>query len=495
MARNRRDLPKPELERREQLLDQFGIKNPLEIDDAKSVLTIDPGVGATQVDTYATVPRDSRHDGLFMKLTQTDWASARVEGPGVQAQMTVPPRTMAGAFGFWAALNGPMTLAGKEYGHSELDRQTGEVVLSDLAVDKEGRLVLEQRRLRPSAGVAVAGDMLTAMPPKVGLVGFPADFKPGPALLAAQPKGAKLAAGATLHVTGKSIENLQAEVTSVARPVAGGWSDPSGANVEIDTWLRVMNTDRAPIHHQSVVLRSGEAGRNRYRDDDEGPSTIHTTVLPEANLRVGPGESQEILVEKQEGRAHVEYRVSDEISTRPAGEGEQQSESGADRFMVLDHSKGRRHAGALKFFDDINELGAVSVKSASPGNSSTTSDRRSSGVTSSSKVQWSAIRPAGNEHRAQTVTKEFTFSNISPVAGQLKLTIELESFSKIDTIKINGQELKNALRTPEFAAKLESERWGGSKVNVTLNLAAGSENEPSVSALKVEVEGKFRVES
>lgn len=490
-----KNLPKPELDRKKQLMDQYGIKKPLEIDDAKSVLTIDPGVGATQVDTYATVPKNGKHDGVFMKLKQTDWATARVEGPDVDAQMTVPPRSMAGAFGFWAAQNGPMTLAGKTYKHSELDRSTGEVVLSDFGRDKAGNLVLEQRRLRPSAGSEVSGEMLTAMPPKVGLVGFPEEFKPEPALLAARSKGKQLKGGATLHVSGKSFENLKADVTSQVRPAAGGWTDPSGVAVEIDTWLRVMNTDRAPIHHDSVVLRSAQEKSNRYYDNDgDGPTTIHHTELPNAKLNVGPGESQEILVEKQEGRAHVEYRLSDDISTRPAGAGVMQSDQSADRFMVLDHSKGKRHAGEVQFFDGVVELGSAKVKSASPGAASTTSDQHSSGVTSESKTTWSAPRAEGANKRAQTVTKEYTFSNISPVAGQLKLTTELENFSERKSIKINGQELKDKLDTPEFTAKLESERWGGAKIQLTLKMPGGTEQAPAKMQLKVEVEGKFNAD-
>src|SRR5688572_22915298 len=72
IARQLSQLPTPELNRRKQLLEQFGIKRPLEIDDKNSVLTIDSGAGAAQVDTYATVPAGSKHDGLFIKLTQTD---------------------------------------------------------------------------------------------------------------------------------------------------------------------------------------------------------------------------------------------------------------------------------------------------------------------------------------------------------------------------------------------------------------------------------------
>ena len=185
--------------------------------------------------------------------------------------------------------------------------------------------------------------------------------------------------------------------------------------------------------------------------------------------------------------------MHDSLSTRPAGEGAAQSEFAADRFMVLDSSEGKRHAGALKFFDGINELGAASVTSASPGSASTTSDRRSSGVIAASKMTWSAIAGARGNERSQTVKKDYTFSNISPVAGQLKLTVELESFSKIEKIKINGEELKDVLETPDFTARLESERWGGSKVHVTMKLGAGTEEQPKKADLKIEVAGKFNI--
>jgi hypothetical protein len=495
IALRRRQLPKPELSRKVQLLGQFGIQKPLEIDDTNSVLTIDPGVGATQVDTYAKVPKGGAKDGLFVKLTQTDWATARVEGPGVESQMTVPPRTMAGAFGYWAAQNGSMTLAGKEYKHSELDRDTGEVVLSDSSVDEKGRTVLEQRRLRPSAGTALSGDMLTAMPPKVGLVDFPPGYEPEPAILVAQTTAAELKAGATLHITGKSIEDLKAEVTSIVRPEAGGWADPKGANILMDTWLRVMNTDRAPIRHDAVVLRSGESkGRGYYDEDGSAPSTIHTTELPKAKLKVGPGESQEIRVEKQKGHAHVEYRLNDEIATRPAGEGDMYGESAALRYMVLDTTTGKRHAGALKFYDGINELGSATMKAATPGTAATTSNPKSSGVISSISTKWSDVTPAGDEARAQTVTKDYEFENISSVAGQMKLAIEVDGFSQIDKITINGQELKKSLNTAEFSAKRTSERYGGSKIHVTLDMKPGTEQAPHVAKLKVQIEGKFAVE-
>jgi hypothetical protein len=484
--------PLTQLDRKKELLDQFGIKNPLEIDDKESVLTIDPGVGATQVDTYATVPKGKKYDGLFVKLTQTEWTSARVEGAGIDSQKTTPPRTMAGAFGYWAARNGSMVLAGKEYKHSELDRATGEVVLSDLGKDKNGNTVLETRRLKPSAGAELNGEMLTALPPKVGLIGFPEGYKPEPALLAAH--AAKLAPGATLHVSGQSFEHLKADVTSVVRPSSGGWSDPSGAKVEIETMLRVTNTDRAAIHHEAVVLRSGESGKKSYYDDDDGPATIHTTSLAHAKLNIAPGETQEISVEKQSGQAHVEYRINDDMSSRAAGAGSSQNEEIADRFMVLDSSQGRRHAGAVKFFDGVDELGGASAKSASPGTASTTSDRRSSGVTSRSKITWSAVSGAENaQKKSQTVKKEYELTNISPVAGQLKLTIELEDFSEIKSIKINGKTLTNTMSTAEMSAKLESEKWGGSKVHVTLKMPAGSESAPSKKTLDVEVEGKFTV--
>jgi hypothetical protein len=487
------DLPNPQLDRRKQLLEQFGIKRPFEIDDRNSILTIDSGAGAAHVDTYATVPANSRHDGLFMKLTQTDWTSARVEGPGIESQMTVPPRTMAGAFGFWSALNGPMTLAGKTYEHSELDRTTGEVVLSDRTKDADGNMVLEQRRLRPSNGTVVSGDMLTSMPPKVGLVGFPEKFEPESALLTAATAKAKLTPGSTLHVSGKSIERLESDVTSTVRPSQGGWEDPNGAKVDIVTSLRVTNTDRAPIHHDTLVLRSGESGKRGYYDEDEKPTTIHLTQLPKANLNVGPGETQEILVEKQEGRAHVEYRIHDEVSSRPAGEGNMQNDVQADRFVVLDGSKGKRHAGSVKFFDGINEIGSAEVKGASPGSVPTSSDRRSSGVTASSKTTWS--RPTGNgNERTQTVTKDIEISNISAIAGQVKATFELDGFSSHKSIKINGRELKDKLETPEFTARLESERWGGSKIHLTMKLGPGSEATPKTANLKIEVEGKFEVE-
>src|SRR5262249_33012710 len=141
-------------------------------------------------------------------------------------------------------------------------------------------IVLEQRRLRPSAGTSLTGDMLTAMPPKVGLVDFPAQYTPEPALLAAQTIAKDLKAGAILHMSGKSNESIKAQVTSFVRPAGkDAWADPAGANVSIDTWLRVMNTDRAPIQHDAVVLRSGDSSESR-RGNGDGPTTIHTTELP-----------------------------------------------------------------------------------------------------------------------------------------------------------------------------------------------------------------------
>ncbi|MCC7380558.1 MAG: hypothetical protein IT384_01910 [Deltaproteobacteria bacterium] len=484
---------KKELDRKSLLLDQFGIKKPLELDDNRSILTIDPSVGATQVDTYAKVPSGGQHDGLIVKLTQTDWSTARVEGEGVEAQKTVPPRTMAGAFGWWASRNGAMTLAGKEYARSDLDRDTGEVVLSDMGVDKNGNTVLETRRLRPSAGAELSGEMLTTLPPKVGLMGFPAEFKPEPALLVADPK-TKLVPGSTIHVSGKSVEHLNAEVTSSVRPSQGGWTDPDGAQVEIDTWLRVQNADRAPIHHEAVVLRSADNDKKSYYDDNDKPTTIHTTTLPHAKLAVGPGESQEIHVEKQKGRAHVEYRIGDSVQGRSAGAGEMTDENTADRYMVLENSAGKRHAGAVKFFDGIDELGVAHEKAASPGGVSTTSDQRSSGLTARSKTEWSALQGTENaQKKTQTVTKEWSFKNISPVAGQLKIALDVEGFSEVKSIKVNGKELKTSLHEAAFSASLESKSWGGSKVAITIRVPSGSESTPSTAKLELEVSGKINV--
>src|SRR5262245_45818867 len=187
VVEERKDLPignskrRTELDRRKHLLAEMGIKNPMEISDSKSVLTIDAGQGASQIDTYATVPQGSTFDGVFVKLEQTKSTAARLEGPDVKKQKTVPARTMAGAFGFHAANNGSMNLAGTDYTHSELDRETGEVVLSRMtAGKKKGDVVLEQRRLRPSAGAAIEGSMLTTLPPKVALRNFPEGYAPEP---------------------------------------------------------------------------------------------------------------------------------------------------------------------------------------------------------------------------------------------------------------------------------------------------------------------------
>jgi len=134
------------------------------------------------------------------------------------------------------------------------------------------------------------------------------------------------------------------------------------------------------------------------------------------------------------------------------------------------------------------------VKSATPGSASTTSDQRSSGVTADSKTTWSALSAGGSANKkSQKVTKEFEFSNISPVAGQLKLTIELDGFDNNAAIKINGQALTTSIKTAQMTARLESEKWGGSKIHVTLKMPAGSESSPSKLELELEVDGKFTV--
>jgi hypothetical protein len=518
--------PIPGLDRAKTVADRFEMKKPLRVDDSDSVLTVDAAANAMQVDTFVKVPKSGTYDGIIADLTQTDWKTARMEG-SFESQMSLPPRTMAGAFGYHAARNGPMTLAKQEYSHSELDRETGEVVLSDLKEEEGDYCTLEQRRLRPSAGTALAGEMLTAMPPKVGLKRFPKGYKPEPGLLAADPTNAKLHPGSTMRLSGQSIEKLSTKVTSFVRPGHLGFNSPKGAKVDVETLLRVQNNDRAAIFHQQVVLGSGEnPGTSPYSyslpTNNNGSSpTIHVTKLKKAGLEVAPGEIQELLVEKQKGFARVEFGLGgDNISGNGAGVQKAQSgERKAVRYVVLDRSEGRRHAGEMKFFDGkTNELGTASSQVATPAITRTTSTHGPSGVSFTSKTAWSKlvkrkteevirkVRVSGYGHSTkyrnetwlrktavQTVTREYDFQNVSDLAGRAELSIDARHLTAhgLEFIKINGKTLK-----PESvlnAGKGIKACHTGQGVRLQVDMSKGTAAKSNAAKVKVEVKGRYQL--
>jgi hypothetical protein len=150
----------------------------------------------------------------------------------------------------------------------------------------------------------------------------------------------------------------------------------------------------------------------------------------------------------------------------------------------------------MKFYDGLDELGKATIKTAMPAGEPTTSFKRSSGVTSKTKTKWSKLNASSSSYyKAQKVTKDYKLSNISPLAGQVQLTVALNNFNKVNSIKINGETLKTSLKKPGFQAALESERWGGSVLKVTVDMGKGTESKPAAEALKIEVDGQFRVYS
>ncbi len=482
--------PQPQITKREQeILSQLKIKKPLIITDKESSkLTINAG-GGVEVEVSAKVParadRD-KYDGVLVNLTTMKSHGAHIVGDDLGQQKSVQPRTEAGAFEHHVSQGGGFVVGKEIYRRSERDRQTGEIVMIGEQFDPTtGELqAIKQRRIKKSGNEMVP-------PPAVGLIGLDPDYIPGPGIIAAQaPAGLK--AGATLHVTGDSIEKLTAQVTTYVKPTAGGWSDPDGVEVECDTQLLVTNVDSETISHKDIDVRSDETGGRRYSNGG-GMKTRHFTELKDVNLMIGPGDDQSIPVEKQKGRAHVEYTLGDSVSNREAGEGVENDVNSAERVMVLDSTKGKRHAGDYVFVDGGAPLGRSEPTGASPANAQTRSDERSGSVFVAGETTWSEPKADG-EKRTQTMTKTYDISNISAVAGQMVLTVEVEGFTKSE-IKINGKKITRNLEAGGVKASLSSRRYGGGELKIRLPVPAGSEQQPARVKLEVSVAGEWTVES
>jgi hypothetical protein len=486
----RRANAQPSTSNERELTKQLDIQTPLTADDSGSVLTITPGSSGAKVEVETTikVPDDGRdYDGLVVKLQQTEADRAEIQGEGLKDRLTAPALTMDDMFERHVANRGAVIYAGTHYTNSEIVRDSGAVILSRFEKNDFGVPLLSQRRLDPKNGAMVTP------PPKYTLVGAK-EPKEEPAVIAAHSAEAKLPPGSTFSVTGPSIERIEAVVGSSVQPKVD-WSDPKGAEVTFKTWLKVKNTDRAPISHAAISLRSGDSAQGR----NSGPTTPHTTDLPGANLLVKPRRSQQIEVEEQEGFAHVEYRLENDMSSRE-GDGDEETELTAGRVMVLDRTNGDRHAGGVTFLDKggLVTLGKASVSSAMPGRSSVASDEKSSGVSANAQTTWSKRTPGADaKHEAQTVTASYDLENISRVAGQMKLEVAIQNFSSLDSVKINGEEMdldRRRFAHDEVAARLQVNRYGGSKLNVSLLMPPGTNDAPAKKKLDIEIKGQIEIE-
>jgi hypothetical protein len=470
-----------------EMLGKLQIENPLVVSDKDSMLTVNAG-GGVAVDLYVEVPktigRNPGHDGVLVELHNIKPETVVIEGE-VGQKKSIPARTPEGAFAFHVSKHGAIKIGNQVYNRTDRVRETGEIVLSGIRFDTmSGVPGVVQKRIKPMGTELVP-------PPAVELLGFSdAQYQPGPGMIAAQGKGGILKPGTSLHITGESIERLETEVSSIVEPkTANGWSDPAGIDVVMTTTLRVKNVDIEAIYHEDMVLRSSDT--RRYGNDD-GRTTRHYTELKGVNLSIAPGEVEEVRVEQQSGKAHIEYRVSDTIANRDDGAGSNNANSTAERVVVLDSTAGKRHAGKVRFMDGAAVMAEAEAETASPARSRLSTEAGGSGVMLAAETTWS--EPTGSdEKRNQDVTKKYTISNISAVAGQLKLAAEVEGFRK-STVKINGKKIDKVLSGEGFKAVLSSRSGGGAQLEITVDVAAGSEQAPSARELRVEVAGEYRNE-